>query len=106
MIEEHSTSDLCRERRSEFGGEEAMRGDWGVVECARTVQLLKSTPNKRLKGFIMNMFVNWEVNGCERKLWTVVLFDEIPSHQARGNSAPKFSRYWHHLEALNNSSCI
>jgi hypothetical protein len=57
VIEEHSTSDLCRERRSERNWEEAMRGDWRLVGRVGTIQLLKNTPMRILEGFIVDGFI-------------------------------------------------
>lgn len=55
-----------------------MRGDWGPsIECARTVQMLRNAPMRTLKGLMMNVSVNWEVNGCEQKFVDNHSDDEI-----------------------------
>ena len=45
-----------------------MSGDWGLVEYAMTVQLLRNTPVRRLEGLMMNMVVNWKANSCDKNI--------------------------------------
>lgn len=55
-----------------------MRGDWGPpIECARTVQMLRNAPMRTLKGFMMNVSVNWESQWLRAKFVDNRSDDEI-----------------------------